>query len=150
MNELTDLHEHILRGNVSEALQFYRNMDFKTFYDSILFEAFEQPSLSYYTFVLCLLSEDETESLHSLATKLLIHPLCHIEGAYFSALYHVRRALELTSYQSIEDLEMLLFLSEVPDQVVSIEEATDAAYKIIALEPTNQIAKEFIKKSRSE
>lgn len=69
-----------------------------------------------------------------------------MEGAYFSALYHVRRSLELTSYQSIEDLEMLLFLSEVPDQVVSIEEATDAANKIIALEPTNQIAKEFMKK----
>ncbi|MEK4564665.1 hypothetical protein MKX54_08355 [Alkalihalobacillus sp. FSL R5-0424] len=95
---------------------------------------------------MCLLSEDETVSLHSLATKLLIHPLCHMEGAYFSALYHVRRSLELTSYQSIEDLEMLLFLSEVPDQVVSIEEATDAANKIIALEPTNQIAKEFMKK----
>lgn len=73
-----------------------------------------------------------------------------MEGAYFSALYHVRRSLELTSYQSIEDLEMLLFLSEVPDQVVSIEEATDAANKIIALEPTNQIAKEFMKKLRSE
>ncbi|MBM0064455.1 hypothetical protein [Alkalicoccobacillus gibsonii] len=146
MNELTDLHEHILSGNVSEALEFYQNMDFKPFYDSILFEAFEQPSICYYTFVLCLLSEDETVSLHSLATKLLIHPLCHMEGAYFSALYHVRRSLELTSYQSIEDLEMLLFLSEVPDQVVSIEEATDAAYKIIALDPTNQTTKEFMKK----
>lgn len=146
MNELTDLHKHILSGNVSEALQIYHYMDFKTFYDSILFEAFEQSSICYYTFVSRLLIENESILLHSLATELLIQPLCHMEGAYFSALYHVRRSLELTSYQSIEDLEMLLFLSEVPDQVVSVEEATDAANKIIAIEPSNQIAKEFMKK----
>ncbi|MEK4564664.1 hypothetical protein MKX54_08350 [Alkalihalobacillus sp. FSL R5-0424] len=41
MTELSDLHKHILSGNVSEALQLYHNMDFKPFYDSILFEAFE-------------------------------------------------------------------------------------------------------------
>ncbi len=93
-----------------------------------------------------LLMKVESEELHNLAFTLLIVPLVPIEGAYHCALYHAQKAIELTNEQNVGDLELILFLYEVPDQVVSDEKALETCHKILALEPSNEIAKSVLKR----
>ncbi len=121
-------------------------MDFQQFEDGIIISAYDNRNILYYTFLHYLLMKVESEELHNLAFTLLIVPLVPIEGAYHCALYHAQKAIELTNEQNVGDLELILFLYEVPDQVVSDEKALETCHKILALEPSNEIAKSVLKR----
>jgi len=143
---LKNLEQLILSGNFKEAEALYHEMDFQQFDDEIIVSAYDNCNILYYTFLHYLLMKEESVELHNLAFTLLIVPLVPIEGAYHCALYHALRAVELTNEQDVGDLELILFLYEVPDQVVSDEKALETCHKILALEPSNEIAKSLLKK----
>ncbi|WP_431808049.1 hypothetical protein [Lysinibacillus sphaericus] len=143
---LKQLENYIQSGNFKEAEKLYQRMDFQQFDDEIILSAYDNCNILYYTFLHYLLMKEESVELHNLAFTLLIVPLVPIEGAYHCALYHALRAVELTNEQDVGDLELILFLYEVPDQVVSDEKALETCHKILALEPSNEIAKNILEK----
>ncbi len=139
------LESYILSGNFKEAEKLYQIMDFRKFDDEIIISAYDNRNILFYTFLHYLLMKEESVALHNLAFTLLIVPLVPIEGAYHCALYHAQRAVELTNEQDTEDLELILFLHTVPDKLVSDEKAIETCHKILALDPTNKIAKSSLK-----
>ena len=143
---LKNLEQLILSANFKDAEAFYHKMDFQQFHDQLLSIANDYRNMINYTFLLYLLMKEESAKLHNLAFSLCVHALTPVEGAYHCALYHAQRAIELTNEQDVGDLENLLFIYGVPDQVVSDEKALDTCHKILALEPSNEIAKSVIKK----
>jgi len=143
---LKNLEQLILSGNFKEAEALYHEMDFQQFDDEIIVSAYNNRNMIYYTFLHYLIMKKETAELHNLAFSLCVHALTPVEGAYHCALYHAQRAIELTNEEDVGDLELILFLYEVPDQVVSDEKALETCHKILALDPSNEIAKSLLKK----
>ncbi|RFA31963.1 hypothetical protein CAI16_19450 [Virgibacillus dokdonensis] len=111
--------------------------------------AFHNSSITNYTFVMSLIIEDEKVEFHGIAFDMLVNPLCHIDGAYYTALYHAKRCVELTNQQDVGYLTNLLFLHDVPETVVSEKEAFNVAKKILTLDPNNEIANEFMSENRN-
>lgn len=129
-----------------EAKKIVDSSDFDWFSEEIMYNAYEHSTVIYYDFLKYLISQNESLCLHDLAFSILVNPLCHLEGAYSNALRHARRCIELTGQNDVDYLAHLLFLYDVPDRIVSDEEATDIAKKILSLDPNNELAKEFLKK----
>ncbi|HDR8424421.1 TPA: hypothetical protein QC296_005863, partial [Bacillus cereus] len=98
-----------------------------------------------YSFINYLLMKKESSDLHDLAFDLLVNPLCHIEGAYHSALYHAKKSVELTKEENVDSLLQLLFLHSVPNKLISDTKAIEICNKILELDASNEIAKETIK-----
>lgn len=144
-NELNDF---ILSGNFEKAKEITSDLSFEELFEEVFEISFESRSITCYTFVLSLIVENESEELHEVAFSILVNSLVHTEGAYYAALYHVRRSIALTKEQDAGYLSNLLFLHIVPDVVVSKEEAYKTARKILLLEPTNIVANEFMDENK--
>lgn len=141
MNAVAEL---IKKQNFKEANELIQNIGLVKFMDGLLEKAYDDESINNYTFVNGWLIEEETYDKHILAINLLFHPLCHIEGAYQSSLYHVKRCMNLSESNDLISLENLLFLNEVPEKVVSDEEAKKVALEILRIDPDHEIAKKYI------
>jgi len=96
--------------------------------------AFDTESIVTYSIICMMLIKKETSELHNLAATLLAQPLCHIDGAYSSALCHTRKAISL-SPEDINLKEWLLFFHVIPDKLVSDEEAKEVALEILKEKP---------------
>ena len=107
--------------------------------------AFDNESTVIYSAVCMLLIRNETAGLHYVAAEILMHPLCHFEGAYAAALYHVRKAIELDP-KDAGLKEVLIFLHDVPDQVVSKEEAISAAKQVLEERPGSKCARSLLER----
>lgn len=138
------LKELILKGDFDQAKKIVDNLSYEELDGELTEIAFNHSSISNYTFIMSLLIEQEKVGLHEIAFDMLVNPLCHIEGAYYAALYHARRCIELSGQQDAGYLSYLLFLHDVPDKVVSNEEARVAAKKILELDPDNEVAQNFL------
>lgn len=143
---LKNLEQLILSGNFKDAEALYHKIDFQQFHDQLISIAYDNSNILYYTFLHYLLIKEESVELHNLAFSLFVNALTPIEGAYHCALFHAERLVALTNEQDPETLEHLLFLSEVPDKLVSNEKALETCHKILALDPANKYAKETLKK----
>ncbi|MFC7321458.1 hypothetical protein GLW00_06900 [Halobacillus litoralis] len=144
---IDNFRDFILEGKYYEAKQYAKNLSIDELDGELTEIAFNQPSISIYTFVISLIVEEEKIELHEIAFDMLVNPLCHIEGAYHSSLYHARRCIDLADQSMIaEYLSHLLFLHDVPDKVVSKTEAIATANKILEMDPNSEIAKEFIER----
>lgn len=135
----------------SQAEQLWKDNDNKKrIHDAVIEWSFDTKSVVSYTFAQHLIAKNQHNipilmEGHDLAIELLMNPICHIEGAYYSALYHTREMIRLTNHQDIGYLEYLLFLNEVPDHVVLDEEAEKTSRYILSKEPKNLVAKEWLK-----
>ncbi|MFJ8261013.1 hypothetical protein ACIQ4I_03495 [Rummeliibacillus sp. NPDC094406] len=56
-------------------------------------------------------------------------PLCHIEGAYQSAFYHAKKAIEIDE-NDVSLYEYLLFFNIIPDALLTNQEAKNIECKI--------------------
>ena len=101
---------------------------------------FDHKSLIWYSLICMLLIKKETAELHWIAAFVLSYPLCHLPGAYASALYHTRKAIQLDP-NDIELKEFLLLFYEIPDQLVGKEEAIKIANEILEVKPSSSAAK---------
>lgn len=110
----------------------------------ILKAAYDTESIVIYTFA-CYLIEKGNFYYHRTAMKLMIHVFQYIEGAYSTALYHLR-CLCLNEPDNIDHMEMLLFFWNIPEKLVNDEEALSVSYKIIECDPTNLAALDTISK----
>ncbi|MFM1655114.1 hypothetical protein ACI7RC_23915 [Brevibacillus sp. B_LB10_24] len=136
--------EAILKGDLLTAKEQVAAIDFSVLSDLLHELAYETGDLVCYTFVNFLIySQGESSDLHHLASSLLSHPLCYIEGAYRSALLHSRRALEL-SPEDVGLKEYLLLFHIIPEELVSKEEAIEIANMVLQIDPKSQVAKNII------
>lgn len=134
----------IVSGRFKEVKDIYQTTDFETFKNDLLTLAYDNEHLSNYSVLVYLLLDTEDDKLHDLAFQVLSQPLCHIEGAYASSLYHAQRTVDLTDAADVKRLENLLFLNIVPEKIVSDEQAKSIAEKILVLDPTNEVAKDTL------
>lgn len=134
----------ILTNNFEDAKRLVESIDFETFSEEILYNAYNNYRMIYYSFLNYLLVENETSKIHDLAFSLLVNPLSHFEGAYHSALFHALRSVELTNRKDVGSLENLLFLNTIPDKLISDEEAIKICKEILILDDNNQLAKETL------
>ncbi|ADC52388.1 hypothetical protein BpOF4_21964 (plasmid) [Alkalihalophilus pseudofirmus OF4] len=139
------LESYILSGQYSEAKEIFENTEYQIFYDNLLDITFNNQNISNYTFVVYLLLEENHERLHDLAYILLSQPLCHMEGAYASSVFHARTAVKLNGFKEVRYMENILFLNTIPDCVVSDEEAKDISEKILSIDPNHEIALDILK-----
>lgn len=148
---ITQIIEAIRTLDFNQAEQVWKGSgNKKEISDAVLEWSFDTESVVSYTFAQHLIAKNQDNipilmEGHDLAIELLIHPICHIEGAYYSALYHTREMIKLTNHQDLGYLEYLLFLNEVPDHVVPDEEAEKTSRYILSKEPKNLVAKEWLK-----
>ncbi|MGX5481051.1 hypothetical protein ACWKTG_26420 [Bacillus thuringiensis] len=142
---LKNLENLITSADFEEAEKLFKNTNFEEFSEEILYVTYENSSITKYSFINYLLMKKESSDLHDLAFDLLVNPLCHIEGAYHSALYHAKKSVELTKEENVDSLLQLLFLHSVPDKLISDTKAIEICNKILELDASNEIAKETIK-----
>lgn len=142
---LKKLENLITAVNFEEAEKLFKSNSFEEFSEEMLYVTYENSSITNYSFINYLLTKKESSELHDLAFDLLVNPLCHIEGAYHSALYHATRSVDLTKEENVGSLLQLLFLHSVPDKLISDKKAIEICNKILELDASNEVAKETIK-----
>ncbi|MGE7921126.1 hypothetical protein ACQKM9_19620 [Viridibacillus sp. NPDC093762] len=126
MNRLENL---ILTLEFTEAKSIINSLTEKEIEDELLEVAFNTQSIVTYSFILNLIIENETASLHYIASVLLSQPLCHIDGAYQSAFFHAKKAIELDE-DNIGLYEYILFFNIIPGKLLTDQEATVIENKI--------------------
>lgn len=140
INKTKDL---ILCGKFLEAkkeVAFLGKNDLEDILEEI---AFDEHSICAYTFLAFLIKENETLEYHALARMLLNIAFCHIQGAYQTALYHTYRSIEL-SPNDIDLQESLLFFNNIPEKVITDEEAQVIAQDVLLKKPTSKHAQRVL------
>ncbi|VJM03494.1 Uncharacterised protein [Streptococcus pneumoniae] len=74
----------------------------------------------------------------------LFHSLNFLEGAYYTALYHAKTAVLLSPERIIYKENLLLFY-ELPEKLLSEEEAKIVIDDILKKNPTNELALNLLK-----
>lgn len=72
---------------------------------------------------------------------LLMNPLCFIEGSYSLAAFFVKELVKLDPI--VENMELVIFLYETPENVISNEYLKEIVEKILSKDPTNKVAKKY-------
>lgn len=129
----------IISGYIEEAKDVYSKMDKAEARDVLLKIGYDTESITPYSFICSLLCEKESANLHYLASEILVNPLCFLVGAYNVALYHARRALQLEP-DDISIKEYLLLFYNIPERLISKEEAIEIAKDVLNINPYSKIA----------
>lgn len=139
----TRLEKLIISLNFTEAKALVDSLNKVDLENYMLELCYESENIIYYSFVFDMLKSKETSFIHYIASIILSQPLCHIEGAYQAAFYHAKKAVELDE-DDIELKEYLLFFNDIPDKLLSNQEAKTLAEEIINLNPKSEVAKQYI------
>lgn len=139
----TRLEKLIISLNFTEAKALVDSLNKVEIENYMLELCYESENILYYSFVFDMLKNKETSFIHYIASIILSQPLCHIEGAYQAAFYHAKKAVELDG-GDIELKEYLLFFNDIPDKLLSNQEAKILSEEIINLNPKSEVAKQYI------
>ena len=132
----------ILKGHFEEAKKITKKLASKELRDALFRIAYDRNSIAPYGFICFLLQGKETPQLHTIAAVLLSHGINHLPNAYNLALYHARRATEMSP--DWENKEYLLFFHELPEKLISDEEALKIAKEILKINSNSKAAKEIL------
>jgi len=133
----------ITSGDFQKAIEYIENEDRNILEQVVLELGFDEESISAYSFVCYLINNNETAYYHYLASELLSTALCHLPDAYASALYHAKRAVEL-SPEDVSLKEHLLLFHDIPEKLISKEEAKAIAQEILKIMPNSEAAKNVL------
>lgn len=134
--------EYITIGKFKEAKECLVTLSQEQFYFFIIECGFDKGLLPLYTFVNFLLIENETAHLHRCAAVLIAQCFVHLEGAYSMGLFHARRAIELAPDEPTYK-EYILLYYDIPDKLLSKEEAIEIATQLQQQDPGNIAADHF-------
>lgn len=134
----------IMSGDFKEAKVLIEKESGDFLKQIILELGFDEESIGAYSFVSHLITINETSDFHYLASELLSTALCHLPDAYSSALFHARRALELNP-KDVSLKEYLLLFHDIPEQLISKEEAKEIARDIVNTMPNSTAARNILK-----
>jgi hypothetical protein len=127
----TKLKELIASGNFLEAKKMLPHIAHKKLAATLFDIGYHDENNCAYAFVCFVMLEDETVNYHCLASEIMTLAFPHLNGGYETALFHIRRAMELDP-SDIELDETLLFFHSLPNKLVSDEEAQRVAVKLLA------------------
>jgi hypothetical protein len=89
------LKDAIYRGDIGNAIAHANKISIEELEDLLMEWSFNEPNIIVYTFLTSYFESRSDAKLHSLASDILCHPLCHLEGAYLAAFYHAKKCIEL-------------------------------------------------------
>ncbi len=133
----------VLNNDFNELENLLENVDREELRSGILGFAFQSQSIVAYTIPCMLLIKKDTAELHYIAAEVLATALCHLEGAYSSALYHARRAVELDP-TDVSLKEFLLLFHDIPEKLISTEEAKKIAAEVVKEKPDSSSARDIL------
>lgn len=138
--------EQIIReGNMREARDLILELDFLKLDELLAKIGFDnRDMIQLYFLVLDMLGERDEVEIHRLALSLLSMPLCIIPGAYFGAIYHLKKIIDLEP-DSVNDKEYLLSFYTNPNRLISDVEAEGLVKEVLRAKPNSTIAIEILK-----
>jgi len=139
------LRKLLLKNDFNGLEELLSGMDVETWGGKLLDIAYDNGSLVSYILICMMLIKKESPKLHCFASILLSQSLSHIEDAYASGYYHIQRAVMLDP-ENVDYKEALLFFHEIPDQLVSKEEALRVAKEILQKKPDSSAALEIVER----
>lgn len=139
MNIYEEFVDNLNKGDFQNAKNQIDSLDFDKCREQIIKTAYDTESIVVYSFVCYLLETTSEIKYHDIAIELMIHVFQYIEGAYSSALYHLRKLINFEP-NNIGYLEMLLFFWSIPEKLVSDEEALLISKRIVEYDSENSIA----------
>lgn len=142
-----DLEKLIFNYEFDKAKILFSKLDEKKQIDTLCLIGYESDNILVYTFICYLLQENNTAKMHSLAAEILRFSLCDVNGAYQAAFYHTKKAIEL-SPNDINLKEYLLFFYEIPEKLLSKEEAIKIANEVLSINKKSQPAMNVIKSTK--
>lgn len=128
----------ILSGAFLEAKKIVGAIDYMALRNILLDIGYNDESICAYTFICVLIFEKETVRYHCLASEVLNNAFPHLVGGYESSMYHIRRSIEL-SPDDIELKENLLFFNEIPQKLLSDEEAKKISEEILQKKTNSKV-----------
>ena len=131
------IEDYIFLGKYKEAASMCDHLDSRNIIDVFLRIAFESENISIFTFAQYMFEKTDEECWSELMIEIMIHPLCFVEGAYSVALFYARKAIE--KEKNARNLERILFFYEVPEKLVSYEEACAISKELLQIEPDNKL-----------
>ena len=134
--------EYILEGNYQSAESICEKLDPSDVYKEILMLAYDMDSICVYSFIQYMISKTNSITWNELATEVMMHPLCYIEGAYSAALFHARELLKLE--YNANNLERILFFYDIPEKLIKKSEAEAIAKELLNIEPDNKAAQHIL------
>ncbi|MBQ5988518.1 MAG: hypothetical protein IJL67_03390 [Oscillospiraceae bacterium] len=137
--------KYIFEGNYHLAEEVCGKMKMPEIHDILLTLAYDTDSICIYSFIRYMISKTNLPSWIGLAVEVMIHPLCHIEGAYSIALFHSRELLKLEYNE--KNLEMILFFYDIPEKLITQSEAESVAKELLAIAPENKVALSVLERS---
>lgn len=133
----------ILAGEFLDTRKLLHEIDQEKLAKVLLDIGYDEESICAYSFTCFLMLEKETAEYHCLASEILIHAFPHLVGAYKTALFHIRRSIELCP-EDIELEETLLFFNSIPEKLISDEEAKKIAQVVLLKKPTSEPAQRIL------
>jgi len=137
------LKDYIYNGDFEVAYeQLVKDLPIEKLDELLLTIAWDDRNIIVYTFACYLISRNDFVDYHYAALSIMVSPLCHINGAYDAAHYHIKKMLEIDP-GDICAREMLLFLAHTPTETgrfLSIEKERDVANELLNLDPQNEVA----------
>lgn len=127
----------ILTGDFNNAEKMLLNKGVKFLRELLVELGYESENMIVYSFICSIICKNENAELHNIASRLLSLPLRNIPGAYNSALYHARKAVELDPSNILYKENLLLFYA-IPDGLISEAEANCIAQEVFDAIPSGK------------
>ena len=138
--------EAILDGDFLKAKEYIDIKDYEHL-ETLLMDmgGIDSDNLSPYFFVLYLILENDNAKLHEIASALLSFPYAWISGGYSVAFNHLKKAMVLDP-ENIYYKELILFYHDIPDRLLSKEEAINYAKQVLQVNPSLKEAQDIIRR----
>ncbi|OYD06594.1 hypothetical protein [Paludifilum halophilum] len=124
----------IRTGNYNEAKELASHWDLDEMENLLLEYSFDTEDIGVYTLLNIHLLDQENGPIHHVISVIMSMAFSHWNGAYQVAFYHAKKAVELDP-ENLDFKEYMLFFYEIPDQLLSKDEAISLAKEILKQRP---------------
>lgn len=138
---IKELETYILEGRYDNAKELCERTPKEELRDIIINIAYDTENISIFSFALYMVQYNDKLYWLTLAIDLLINPLCFVEGAYSVALFCTRELLKID--KTAENLEKIVFFYNIPEKLITKDEALMTVEEILKIDPNNKVALEF-------
>lgn len=140
-NMFDNLNRYISEGRYAEAEILVSSED-RSLREVFLNMAYDTESIAICTFLIYMYNKHTDTIWLDLIIEIMLNPLCHIEGAYSVALFYARELVRVSP--SVRNREQLLFFYQLPEKLISEDEAIEVSKEILKQEPDNMVAKKVL------
>lgn len=132
----------IEQGNYEKAELLLKNISYENLSDDIINFAYKTESISVLGFLIYMSNKTYDEFWNNIIIILLLNIFNYIDGAYSWAYHYAKNNLKINRSKS--NLEQLLFFFDIPERLLSHEEAKSIANEILKIDIQNNIANKVL------